>query len=104
LTASKIVKHVPPLIAGDLDRVSTYSSTIVVRCSEEKRMRRRPLLTTGLAAGAVGLSTVVFMVVSEADLAFGYILVFGGGAAFVVGVAVLLVLWLVDLFTPPAED
>ncbi len=59
-------------------------------------MLRRPLLTSGTVGALIRAALVIYMVVEESDVAFPYILVFGGMVGFGAFVAALLVLWLVD--------
>lgn len=59
-------------------------------------MLRRPLLTSATFGTVIGVALVIYMVVVQSDVAFGYILVAGGMVGFGAFVAALLVLWLVE--------
>ncbi len=63
-------------------------------------MRSHPLLVSSSAGTVVGLALVVYMVVGEADLDFGSILLMGGMLSFAVFIAALVVLWIVETLRP----
>ncbi len=68
------------------------------------KVRRRPLVTAGIAGTVAGVALLAVMIRAESDLDLTGMLMFSGVLAFAVFTLVLVVLWLVDVVRGPDRD